>query len=69
MGAVVPLFMVMNYIKASFLLCFCCYAASFSGMILGIIGTTIWTMPESKKVHPYGMIEFDEQEPVEKIVQ
>lgn len=69
MGAVLPLLMVMSYIKTSFLLCFACYAASFSGLILGIIGTTVWTLPESKKVHPYGMIDFDEQEPSEKLVQ
>lgn len=67
-GAVVPLLMVMQYIKPTFLLCFACYAASFSGLILGLIGTAVYTIPESKKVHPYGMIEFGEQEAFEKLV-
>jgi mannose/fructose/N-acetylgalactosamine-specific phosphotransferase system component IIC len=34
-----PLLMVMQYIQPTFLLCFIAYAASFSGIVLGFIGT------------------------------
>ena len=69
MGVVLPLLMVMKYLEATFFLCFLSYTVSISGVILGIIGTAVYTIPESKKPHPYGMIKFDEQEPMEKIVQ
>jgi mannose/fructose/N-acetylgalactosamine-specific phosphotransferase system component IIC len=38
-GWVIPLLMVMQYIKPTFLLCFISYAASLSGLALGFIGT------------------------------
>lgn len=42
-GFLIPLFMVLGIIKASFLLSFLGYAASFTGLILGIIGTALYS--------------------------
>ena len=38
-GWVLPLLMVMRYIQPTFFLCFFSYAASLSGLMLGVIGT------------------------------
>jgi hypothetical protein len=38
-GWVIPLLMVMRYIQPTFFLCFFSYAASLSGLMLGVIGT------------------------------
>ena len=43
LGFLLPLLMVMQIIEASFLLTFIAYIASFTGLILGIIGAAYYT--------------------------
>lgn len=41
-GFLLPLLMVLRMIPTTFLLSFVAYAASFGGLILGIIGMALW---------------------------
>jgi hypothetical protein len=41
-GLLLPLFMVLRLLPSTFFLNFFAYAASFSGMILGLIGSVLY---------------------------
>lgn len=43
LGLLLPLFMVLRLIPSTFFLNFLAYAASFSGMILGLIGAVLYS--------------------------
>lgn len=43
LGVLLPLLMVLRVLPSTFFLNFFAYAASFSGMILGLIGSVLYT--------------------------
>lgn len=49
MGVVFPFLMVIKIIESTFFLNFFSYAASLSGMMLGIIGTAFYSLGKRKK--------------------
>jgi membrane associated rhomboid family serine protease len=48
LGLLLPLFMVLRVLPSTFFLNFFAYAASFSGMILGLIGAVLYGRVRSK---------------------
>jgi hypothetical protein len=48
-GFVLPFLMVLQIIPSTFLLNFMAYAASFSGLLLGIIGSAFYTSARRKR--------------------
>jgi hypothetical protein len=49
MGVVLPMLMVMQILKSTFFLNFLAYASSFSGLLLGIIGSAWYTGNHRRK--------------------
>jgi membrane associated rhomboid family serine protease len=47
-GLLLPLFMVLRLLPSTFFLNFFAYAASFSGMILGLIGSVLYSRMHKK---------------------
>jgi hypothetical protein len=47
-GLLLPLLMVLRVIPSTFFLNFLSYAASFSGMILGLVGAVLYSRMRSK---------------------
>jgi len=48
LGLLLPLFMVLRVLPSTLFLNFLAYAASFSGMILGMIGTVLYSRTRTK---------------------
>jgi len=49
LGAVLPLLMVLQVIRSTFALNFFAYAASISGLFLGLIGTAMYVRLDKKR--------------------
>ncbi len=50
-GVVLPFLMVLQVIQSTFLLNFLAYGASFTGLLLGIIGSAFYTANRRKRRH------------------
>jgi uncharacterized membrane protein len=50
-GFILPLLMVLRVIQSTILLNFLAYGSSFSGLVLGIIGSAWYTGRNRKKFH------------------
>lgn len=48
-GFTLPFLMVLQVIQSTFLLDFVAYAASFSGLLLGILGSALYTASHRKR--------------------
>lgn len=48
-GLLLPLFMVLGLLTSTFFLNFVAYIASFSGMILGMIGAVLYTRTHRRR--------------------
>jgi hypothetical protein len=48
-GLILPMLMVIHILESTYLLNFVAYASSFSGLMLGIIGSVSYTIRHRKK--------------------
>jgi hypothetical protein len=47
-GAAMPWFLILGYVKSTFLLNFLIYGASVAGLIMGVMGAAMWSATKKK---------------------